>query len=125
GFCPARGIPVGTGRAGAAIHLGDGLLRRSSNQPGPLGAKHSCRCPEELRRETPIRSCSRWGLPCEPCYQGPGALLPHPFTHACASQEAIGGLLSVALSLGLGLSLRRAGVTRHLRLVEPGLSSTS
>jgi len=29
---------------------------------------------------TPIRSCSRWGLPCHPCCQGCGALLPHRFT---------------------------------------------
>ena len=28
----------------------------------------------------PIRSCSRWGLPCRPCLQARGALLPHPFT---------------------------------------------
>jgi len=27
----------------------------------------------------PIRSCSRWGLPCRPCYQRRGALLPHRF----------------------------------------------
>ena len=31
-------------------------------------------------RGIPIRSCSWRGLPCGPCYQGPGALLPHPFT---------------------------------------------
>ena len=37
-----------------------------------------------IRRETPMRSCSGWGLPCEPCCQGPGALLPHPFTLARA-----------------------------------------
>jgi hypothetical protein len=30
----------------------------------------------------PIRSCSRWGLPCRPCCQGRGALLPHRFTLA-------------------------------------------
>ncbi len=30
----------------------------------------------------PIRSCSRWGLPCRPCYQGRGALLPHRFALA-------------------------------------------
>jgi hypothetical protein len=30
----------------------------------------------------PIRSCSRWGLPCRPCCQGRGALLPHPFALA-------------------------------------------
>jgi hypothetical protein len=28
----------------------------------------------------PIWSCSRWGLPCHPCYHACGALLPHPFT---------------------------------------------
>ncbi len=28
----------------------------------------------------PIRSCSRWGLPCRPCCHGRGGLLPHPFT---------------------------------------------
>ncbi len=32
----------------------------------------------------PIRSCSRWGLPCRPCHQGRGALLPHRFTLACS-----------------------------------------
>jgi len=31
-------------------------------------------------RAVPIRFCSRWGLPCRPCRQGRGALLPHPFT---------------------------------------------
>jgi hypothetical protein len=30
----------------------------------------------------PIRSCSRWGLPCRPCCQERGALLPHRFTLA-------------------------------------------
>ncbi len=50
----------------------------------------------------PIRSCSRWGLPCRPCCQGRGALLPHRFALArgtpCGS--CAGGLFSVALSLG-------------------------
>src|SRR6185369_1771541 len=35
-----------------------------------------------LRRGIPIRSCSWRGLPCGPCCQRPGALLPHPFTLA-------------------------------------------
>jgi hypothetical protein len=30
----------------------------------------------------PIRSCSRWGLPCRPCCQARGALLPHRFALA-------------------------------------------
>ena len=30
----------------------------------------------------PIRSCSRWGLPCRPRCRGRGALLPHRFTLA-------------------------------------------
>ena len=30
----------------------------------------------------PIRSCSRWGLPCHDRYRPRGALLPHPFTLA-------------------------------------------
>ncbi len=31
-------------------------------------------------RAVPTWSCSRWGLPCRPCCQRRGALLPHPFT---------------------------------------------
>jgi hypothetical protein len=31
-------------------------------------------------RTVPIRSCSWRGLPCRPCYQARGGLLPHPFT---------------------------------------------
>jgi len=61
------------------------------------------------RSSSPIWPCSEWGLPCRPCHQERGALLPHPFTLTCASEEAIGGLLSVALSV----ALRRPGVTRH------------
>ncbi len=29
---------------------------------------------------SPTWPCSGWGLPCDLCYQRPGALLPHPFT---------------------------------------------
>ena len=36
----------------------------------------------------PIRSCSRWGLPCRPCRQGRGALLPHRFTLAHGAKAA-------------------------------------
>src|ERR1700761_4179780 len=75
---------------------------------------------DELKRSpsaAPIRSCSRWGLPCRFRYRSRGALLPHPFT--LAVPEGFGGLLSVALSLGSP----PPGVTRHRRFAEPGLSS--
>ena len=70
----------------------------------------------------PIRSCSRWGLPCHPRRRRRGALLPHPFTLTRGPRPKpvrAGGLLSVALSLGLP----PPGVTRHRVSVEPGLSS--
>src|SRR4051794_21970481 len=52
--------------------------------------------PEQGPYAAPIRSCTRWGLPCQPCYQGRGALLPHPFD---LTRPKPGGVLSVALSL--------------------------
>ncbi len=77
-------------------------------------------------RVIPIRSCSRWGLPCRPCYQRRGGLLPHPFTltppafaSSCGRKSRRGGLLSVALSL----RSPSPDVIRHRVSVEPGLSS--
>ncbi len=40
------------------------------------------------RPAAPIRSCSRWGLPCRPRRRGRGALLPHPFTLAGRAEAA-------------------------------------
>jgi len=45
----------------------------------PLRHAHGIPCAPPV---PPIRSCSRWGLPCRPCCQGRGALLPHRFTLA-------------------------------------------
>jgi|GEM_PF-5561150 len=87
-------------RGSATIPLGRHLRAGSSNQPG----RRAGTCPYAA----PIRSCSRWGLPCRFCYQSRGALLPHPFTLACPLPD-VGGLLSVALSLGSP----PPGVTRH------------
>lgn len=74
----------------------------------------------------PIRSCSRWGLPCLPCCQRSGALLPHRFTLTFSSvpwfpmrHRPEGGLFSVALSL----RSPSPAVSRHRSPVEPGLSS--
>ena len=94
-----------------AIHLGRPLPDASRDPPG-------------LRRGSapyvdPIWSCSRWGLPCHPRRRGCGALLPHPFTLTCHHRGETGGLLSVALSLGLP----PPAVNRHRTSVEPGLSS--
>jgi hypothetical protein len=95
------------------------LPRRSSCQPGPLGRWRPWRAvsvsrPE--RREAPIWHCSGWGLPCRPCRQVRGGLLPHRFTFTPADR---GSLFSVALSLGLP----PPGVTRHPCHLESGLSS--
>src|SRR5687767_4216335 len=63
-------------------------------------------------RAIPIRSCSRWGLPCRFRCRSRGGLLPHLFTLAPPTNrpdEPVfaggpiyrrGGLFSVALSLG-------------------------
>ena len=68
----------------------------------------------------PIRSCSRWGLPCRRRCRLRGALLPHPFTLTRRGIAPVpGGLLSVALSLGSP----PPDVIRHRVSVEPGLSS--
>ena len=72
----------------------------------------------EVRHVAPIWSCSRWGLPCRLRCRRRGALLPHPFTLA-AGRSPLGGLLSVALSLGSP----PPAVNRHRVSVEPGLSS--
>lgn len=97
-----------TFRRWATIPLGLTLPTASSNQPG----RRSRAGPFAV----PIRSCSRWGLPCQPCYQSCGALLPRRFALTAPKH---GGLFSVALSLGFP----QPGVTRHRHSVEPGLSS--
>ena len=38
---------------------------------------------------SPIRSCSGWGLPCPPCHQGSGELLPRLFTLTCRSRRYV------------------------------------
>jgi hypothetical protein len=55
----------------------------ATNPSGGTGT--SLRSPRNLRRDiaaAPIRSCSRWGLPCRRCCQKRGALLPHRFALA-------------------------------------------
>ncbi len=109
---------------GMAIHLRRPSPDAWCDQPGRPARKPTCREPCGPRRAAPIRSCSRWGLPCRRRYRRRGALLPHPFTLARQPRHRgveawTGGLLSVALSLGSP----PPGVTRHRVPVEPGLSS--
>ncbi len=114
--------------AWAAIHLGYGLLRSSSSQPGRLGQNNPA-IPASGSGAPPLFGLAPGGV----CHagvvtNGPGALLPHPFTLACETalrtRRSIGGILSVALSLDFASKdTRRAGVTRHPCFMEPGLSS--
>lgn len=54
----------------------------------------------------PIWCCSGWGLACQPCRHGRGELLPHHFTLAGGAgiRHRLGGMLSVPLSVALGLA---------------------
>ncbi len=96
------------------IPLGILLPKRSSNRPGQRRENSPA-----TKSNCPYWSCSRWGLPCHPCHQGRGALLPHPFTLTCHTEVWSGGLLSVALSL----RSPSLAVNQHRISVEPGLSS--
>jgi hypothetical protein len=51
---------------------------RATNPGGGTGTFQAQ--PHQAVPAAPIRSCSRWGLPCRPCCQRRGALLPHRFT---------------------------------------------
>ena len=91
------------------------------SRPTRVRARGWARTPDQVRgRCTPIRSCSRRGLPCRLPYGRRGGLLPHRFTLTIKPQLS-GGLFSVALSL----KLPSAGVTRRRIRVEPGLSSNA
>ena len=65
-----------------AIRLGRPLPDASRDLPGRRRGNPPAGNSEESRPAAPIRSCSRWGLPCRPRRRGRGALLPHPFTLA-------------------------------------------
>src|SRR3954452_8713017 len=68
-----------------AIPLGQCLHIASSNQPGrprPDIARAAFSLSRTARGAVPIRSCSRWGLPCRFRCRTRGALLPHLFTLA-------------------------------------------
>jgi len=78
----------------AAIHLGYGLLRSSSDQPGSLGAKRSC-----LSARDPYAVLLRVGFAMRALLPEPRCALAAPFHPCLCPLGAIGGILSVALSL--------------------------
>jgi hypothetical protein len=121
--------PISRVLSWATIHLGRTSPCASSNLPGsPCGPQ------ERVRRlaRFPIWSCSRWGLPCRRVLPPARCALTAPF-HPCRPQRlprrrdrknparsvtngcVLGGLLSVALSVGS----RPPGVTWHLALWSP------
>ncbi len=68
-----------------AIPLGRASRRASRDQPGRRGGNalaSAARVAPRGSPAAPIRSCSRWGLPCRPRCRGRGALLPHRFALA-------------------------------------------
>ena len=67
--CPGR---IGDHSSGTI--LADRLTRPTRIERGVAPAA------AEAAASIPIRSCSGRGLPCRPCRQVRGALLPHPFT---------------------------------------------
>ena len=103
-------------------HSSGAALARDLEQPTRTASLTSLPRVLSLSRTSrvaiPIRSCSRWGLPCRFRCRTRGALLPHLFTLA-ASREGRSGSFSVALSLGLP----PPEVIRHRMSMEPGLSS--
>ena len=74
----------------------------------------------DFSRAVPIRSCSRWGLPCRFRRRKRGALLPHRFTLAAAKRNAPRRSVLCGTIPGV---LSPPDVIRHRLSVEPGLSS--
>jgi hypothetical protein len=110
--------PISRVLSWATIPLGRTSPCASSDLPGsPCGPQERAR---RLAR-FPIWSCSRWGLPCRRMLPPARCALTAPF-HPCRPQHlprgrgcGLGGLLSVALSVGS----RPPGVTWHLALWSP------
>jgi len=97
----------------SGIHVTVNLKQPTRKRTRIGAAPDFTACRRNRRSCFPIWPCSRWGLPCRPCYQGCGALLPHRFTLTVLHglrREVLGGLFSVALSVGS----RLPGVTWHL-----------
>ena len=116
----------GSGRHANVSRMRDGhssgtpVARRLKQPTRTAGSGHNPEAALSRQpRAVPIRSCSRWGLPCRRRCCRRGALLPHHFTLTAAKLACHGGMFSVALSLGS----HPPDVIRHRLSAEPGLSS--
>jgi hypothetical protein len=91
-YKPGSGWPAKKSAGVTAIPLGRRLPGASSNLPGRQGLDIDpevlLRFAQTKPRAVPIRSCSRWGLPCRRCCRRRGALLPHHFTLAARCAHA-------------------------------------
>ena len=85
----------------------------------------SCNLPGDFRRAAfkrlSIWSCTRWGLPCLPCHHGSGELLPRHFNLTCECMHSIGGVFSVALSIGYPKFALRTTVPCGVRTFLSGM----
>ena len=104
---------VRNSRSPVTIHLGRRLLAASCDLPGTRSTGRRCPCLALLRV----------GFASRPVARVDGGLLHHRFTLACfhLSREVIGGLFSVALSVGFP----RLGVTQHPALWSPDFPRTT
>ncbi len=98
-----RTVSLRTCAGVAAIHLGRRLPGGSSSQPGSLGAKHAC-----LSARDPYSALLRVGFAMRLPLPAPRCALAAPFHPCLCPLGAIGGILSVALSLAALASDRRA-----------------
>ncbi len=131
-FVPSTGSPKGRVGSNPLKTLKKYQFSEPAGKPGSVADNHSSGMPVTRHLKRPTRpqcgshllACAKGGLfglapngvyHAADCYQPRGALLPHPFTLTCASEEAIGGLLSAALSVGS----RPPGVTWRPTLWSP------
>ena len=86
---PGSGWPAKHARRRDGHSSGTPVTRRLQQPTRTAGSGHRPRSLLARKpRAVPIRSCSRWGLPCRRRYRRRGALLPHRFTLTAAIRNA-------------------------------------
>ena len=88
---PGSGWHAGIARIRDGHSSGTPVTRRLKQPTRTAGSGHrprALRARARKARAVPIRSCSRWGLPCRRRCRRRGALLPHRFTLTAAERYA-------------------------------------